>query len=237
MPYNRRKRRAGKKIYRAYKRYKRRKPFLKKQNPINPVLTTIQKTSTVVPIPASNVPTFEGGTLVFRLSDAILNVGNFTRLFKFYRLLGVKVTFVPLYRGFTGAPAGEPQPQLLIQGNMMTSITRDSNDLTAGGVWTQVDQAEQCSNLKKRFLSQQTGGRSTHVVAFKPKLNNWVRTTVASASNATVTIAKGNPWISTGTPGQEYFGLKWGWEIQSNGHPSHDLEVRVSYIWQFKGVN
>lgn len=234
MPYNKAKGRAARKIYRYYKRYKRNK----KANPkkaMNPVLTTIQKTSSLVPIASSTVPAFEGGTLVFRLSDSILNVGNFTRLFKFYRLLGVKVTFIPLYRGFTGAPAGETQPQMLIAGNMMTSITRDSNDLTATSVWTQVDQAEQVSNLRKKYLSPQTGNRSVHVVKFRPKLNNWVRTQ-AGSNNSTVTIAKGNPWISTQTPGQEYFGLKWGWELQSNGFPAHDIEIRVSYIWQFKGV-
>lgn len=235
MPYYRRRKRPP---YRRRRRrvYRKRRAFKRYKSISNPTLTTIQKFSRLQNIPAgTGLPTFETGQEIFSLSDAISNVGNFTRLFRLWRLIGVKVTFCPQYTGNGGST--DPQPQLLTAGTIMTAITRDSNKLAPiTAPWSVVDQAEQESNLVKRYLSPQTGGRSTHVVKFKPSLNNWVRTTVGSATNSTVTIAKGNPWISTQTPGQEYFGLKWAFENETLTHPSFNMEIRYSMIFQFKGV-
>lgn len=226
---------AAKRIQSNFRRY-RRKRRIPRHPSTDPVLTVTQKDSFIRAIPSSTTPTFEAGQIIFKLDNLDpAQYGNYTRLFKFYRLLGVKVTFVPQYIG--SGTSTDPQPQLLTAGTIGTSITRDSNALAPiSPVWANVVQAEGCSNLVKRYLSPQTGGRSTHVVKMKPSLNNWVRTTVNSATGNTVTIQKGRPWISTGTPGQEYYGLRWFWETQANNHPAMDLEVRISYIFQFKGV-
>lgn len=234
MPY-RRKKYAARKIQRNFRRYRKNK-YRRRKSVTNPTLTVCQKTSEIVAIPAATTPTFESGQLIFRLSNLDpTQYGNYTRLFKFFRLKSVMVKFVPQYLG--AGTSTDPQPQLLIAGNLGTSITRDSNLMDPiTPVWSSVAQAEGCSNLRKKYLCPQTGGRATETVKFKPVLNNWVRTTVASATGNTVTIAKGNPWISTGTPGQEYYGLRWFWESQSASHPALDLEIRVSYIWEFKGV-
>ncbi len=233
MPYYRRRKRP---IKRRRKRVYHKRRYKRYRSVSNPILTTVQKFSRLQNIPAAGgAPTFETGQEIFTLSDCISNVGNFTRLFRLYRLLGVKVTFIPIYNG--AGVSTDPQPQLLIAGNIMTSITRDSNKMApTTAPWSQVDQAEQESNLVKKYLTPQTGGRSTHVVKFKPSLNNWVRTSAGSATNSTVTMAQGKPWISTGTPGQEYFGLKWAYENTSTSHPAFDMEIRFSYIFQFKGV-
>lgn len=228
---------SARKIQRNYRRYRKRRPRIGRyMNSRNPTLTVTQKTSDIVAIPSSTVPSFESGQLIFKLNNLdATQYGNYTRLFKFYRLLGVKVTFVPQYIG--AGTSTDPMPQLLIAGTIGTSVTRDSNLFTPiTPEWPSVATAEACSNLQKRYLAPGTGGRATHTVKMKPVLNNWVRTTTTSATNNTVTIAQGRPWISTQTPGQEYYGLRWFWETQAGPHPALDMEIRVSYIFQFKGV-
>ena len=233
-------RRAARRIQRGYRRFRkyRRKPWARQKRPSTGSLVCYQKYSKLEPIPSVAVGTagaFTGGQLTFSLSDLVGNVGNYTRLFKYWKIMGVKVTFTPRYLGdFTG-PTGDPNPALLISGNMMTAITLDSNQLAPTTAnWTTIEQAEESSNLKKRFLSVQTGGRTTHVVKFKPRLNNWIRVNPSSNNNA-VALANPRSWVSTGTPGVTYQGLKWGYET-NQPHPQFDLEIRVSMLLAFKGV-
>ena len=240
MPYRRRRKAPARKIQRAWRRYRKRKYTRRPGKNISTktgILTCYQTASSEVPIASSPIASFQAGQLIFKLNNLDpTQYGNFTRLFKFYRILGVKVTFVPQYIGQVGAPAGEPQPQMLAAGNLGTSITLDSNLLDpVTPVWPNLQTAEACGNLKKKWLIPQTAGRSTKVVKFVPRMNNWVRTTVNSASNATATIAKKHQWVSSQTQGQEYYGLRYYWE-QPFANPGMTLEIRTQYLLQFKGV-
>lgn len=235
-PYRSRKPRYAKRIQRAYRRYRARRSYPKRSLPMG-YLKTIQKISNFEPIVSSVNPSWTAGQLIFNLSQLDpAQYGNLTRTFKFWRIKSVRVTFVPKYEGNSGAPAGEPQPQLLLGGTLYTSKTLDSNLLDpVTPLWPNPTTAEGCGNLKKKYLCPQTGKHATCSVAMVPRLNNWVRTTATSASSSTATIARKNTWISTGTPGCTYYGLRWGYEIP-NAHGSSTMEIRVSYVFEFKGV-
>lgn len=232
--------RPARRIQRAWRRYRKRRYHRKPGKSISSktgILTCYQNSSEEIPIPSSAFASFTAGQLIFRLNNLDpTQYGNFTRLFKFYRILGVKVTFVPQYIGQTGAPAGEPQPQMLCAGNLGTSITLDSNLMSpVTPVWPDLPTAEACGNLKRKWLIPQTAGKSTKVVKFVPRMNNWVRTSASSSTNATATIAKKHQWVSSQTTGQEYFGLRYYWE-QPFANPGMTLEIRTQYLLQFKGV-
>ncbi len=226
---------------RRRKTYKRRAPYRRKARVARPIsrgvghLACIQKFSRVEPIASSVNGSFTAAQEVYSLDQvATANLTAFTRLFKFFKIDKVVHTFIPRYIGDAGAPAGEPQPQLLIGGNFMSSITLDSNFLApTTALWTNVDQAEESGNLKKKYLSPQTN-RSVARVSLVPRTNNWIRT---SASNNNSTVALGSKqWISTGTPGTQLFGLRWAYELLQP-HPGLSIEIRTSMHFSFKGVN
>lgn len=234
-----RKRRAARKIQRNFRkyRYRKRSRYISKR-PSTGSLVCYQKYSKLEPIPSvaqGTAGSFNAGQLTFSLSDLVNNVGNYARLFRFWKIMGAKVTFTPRYIGdFTG-PTNDPNPALLLNGNMMTSITLDSNQLApATPIWTTIEQAEESANLKKRYLAQNTGNRATHVVKFKPRLNTWIRVDPAS-QNSAVALLNNRSWVSTGTPGVQYVGLRWAYET-NQPHPQFDLEIRVSLLMSFKGV-
>ncbi len=203
-------------------------------------LTCFQYSSRLELIPSTAAAggSFQAFSETFALADInVANLNAFTRLFKFWRIKGVKVTLTPKYIGNTNAPAGEVQPQLQIAGQMMTSITLDSNQLPpTTPVWANIDQAEEAGNLRKKYLSVQTGNRAQMVIKFKPRLNQWVRTDPASAVNATVALGQRGSWLSTGTSDTNYQGLRWAYEV-NNPHTGFTIEVRKLYIFEFKGVN
>ncbi len=58
----------------------------------------------------------------------------------------------------------------------------------------------------------------------------------ASAVNATVALGQRGSWLSTGTSDTNYQGLRWAYEV-NNPHTGFTIEVRKSYIFEFKGVN
>ncbi len=237
MPYRRRR------TFRRRRRtYKRRAPYRRKARVARPIsratgyLACIQKFSRVEPIASSVNGSFTAAQEVYSLDQvATANLTAFTRLFKFWKISKVVHTFIPRYIGDQGAPAGEPQPQLLIGGNFCSSITLDSNFLAPStALWTTIDQAEESGNLKKKYLCPQTGSRSAAVVSLVPRTNNWIRT---SASNDNSTVALGaKQWISTGTPGTNLFGLRWCYELLQP-HPGLSIEVRTAMHFEFKGIN
>jgi len=233
-----RKARAARKIQRAYRRRRFRRKYRRYKKPSRATgyLKCIQKFSRVEPIASSGAGSFTAAQEVYSLDQVpTANLTAFTRLFKFWKISKIVHTFIPRYIGQTGAPAGEPQPQLLVGGNFMSSITLDSNQLQpTTAAWTNIDQAEESGNLKKRYLCPQTGGRAAAYVSLIPRTNNWIRTTAAT-NNSTVTIGA-KSWISTGTPGTQLFGLRWAYELLQP-HPQISMEVRTKYYFEFKGLN
>lgn len=228
------KRRYRKRRGRRYR--KKRSHPLRSLRPSTGQLTCFQKYSKIINIPSQTAATgsFESGSITFSLNTlAGQNLGNFTRLFKWWRIKGVKVTFTPQYIGV--GQTNDPMPAALCNGNIMTAITLDSNQLPPTTPdWTSVQQAEESGNLRKRFLNMQTGGRAAHVVKFKPRLNQWVRVD-PSTQNSVSTLGKSGAWVSTGTPGTTYQGLRFAYET-NNPHPSFNIEVRVQVLLDFKGV-
>lgn len=214
------------------RRYKRRVPRL----PSRPTgyLRCVQKFSRTEPIAASVAGSFTAAQEVYTLDQVpTANLTAFRRLFKFWKISKIVHTFIPKYIG-NGAST-DPMPQLLIAGNFMSAITLDSNQLApTTALWTNVDQAEEAGNLKKKYLSPQTGNRAVAHVTLVPRTNNWIRTDAAS-SNSTVALGA-KQWISTGTPGTQLYGLRWAYEILS-AHPGLTIEIRTKYHFEFKGLN
>jgi len=239
MPYKRhRRKRAATTIQRNYRRHRYRKRGPYRTTRSTGILKCIQSFSRVEPIASQPLPagSFTASQEVYSLDQvAVANLTAFTRLFKYWKIDKVVHTFIPKYIG-AGAPATpEPQPQMLCAGNFMSSITLDSNQLQpTTPLWANIDQAEESGNLKKKYLSPQTGNRAVAKVSLVPRTNNWIRT-AANSNNSTVAIGA-KQWISTGTPGTQMFGLRWAYEVL-NAHPGFAIEVRTKMFFSFKGVN
>ncbi len=231
---------AAKRIQRAWRRrrYRRRGPYRRYPTRSTGILKCIQSFSRVEPIAAQPLATgsFTSSQEVYSLDQvAVANQTAFTRLFKYWKIDKVVHTFIPKYIGDAGLASPDPQPQMLIGGNFMSSITLDSNQLSPTTPnWANIDQAEESGNLKKKFLSPQTGNRAVANVTLVPRTNNWIRTQ-ASSNNSTVAIGA-KQWISTGTPGTQLYGLRWAYEVL-NQHPGFTMEIRTKMYFSFKGVN
>jgi len=236
MPYTRRRKGAARKIQRAWRRRRYgRRPYRGISRSTGH-LKCIQSFSRLEPIASQPLTTgtFTGAQEVYSLDQvATANLTAFQRLFKFWKIDKVVHTFIPKYIGDGGSQ--DPQPHMLIAGNFMSSITLDSNQLApTTPVWATVNKAEESGNLKKKYLSPQTGNRAVAKVTLVPRTNNWIRT-AASSNNSTVAIGA-KQWISTQTPGTQLYGLRWGYEIV-NAHPALEMEVRTKMYFSFKGVN
>ena len=228
---------AARRIQRAWRRRRNfRKGPYRKPTRSTGILKCIQSFSRTIGIPASIAPngSFEADQEVYSLDQvSTQNLTAFTRLFKYWKIDRVVHTFIPKYIG--DGTSADPQPQLLISGNFMSSITLDSNQLEPTTTkWANVDQAEESGNLKKKYLSPQTGKRATAVVSLVPRTNNWIRTSAANNNSSVAIGAK--QWISTGTPGTQLFGLRWAYEIL-NPHQALEFEIRSKMYFSFKGVN
>lgn len=231
-----RKKFAAKRIQRAWRRRRYGNKRLKRITRSTGHLKCIQSFSRLEPIASQPLSTgsFNAAQEVYSLDQvSTANLSAFKRLFKFWKIDRVVHTFIPKYLGDGGSQ--DPQPQMLIAGNFMSSITLDSNALEPTTVkWPNVDVAEEAGNLKKKYLSPQTGNRAVAKVSLVPRTNNWIRTTAAS-NNSTVAIGA-KQWISTQTPGTQLYGLRWAYEIL-NAHPALAIEIRTKMYYSFKGVN
>ena len=232
----------ARRIQRAWRRYRRKRPAYRRRGISSKtgVLTCHQyssKTMTIPSVSAGTAGQFQGFEETFRLVDVPLaNQTAFQRLFKFWRIKGVKLTFSIRYLGNSLAPAGETNPLALMNGTFMSSITLDSNQLAPNTpVWPNVEVAEQAGNLKKRFLNL-TNGSGVAVVKLVPRLNNWIRSSPSEATNSVSALSTKGQWISTQSPSTNYMGLKWAYETLQP-HSQFDIEVRKAYILEFKGVN
>ncbi len=226
------------KKYRS-KRPRRKRRYRKRRVPRMPTISTgylkcIQKFSRTEPIPSAVGGSFQAFQEVYSLDDVpTANLTAFQRLFKFWKISKIVHTFIPRYIGQGGST--DPQPQMLIGGNFMSSITLDSNFLApTTPVWANVDQAEESGNLKKKYLAPQTGQRAVANVTLVPRTNNWIRTDAASLNSTVALGAK--QWISTQTPGTQLYGLRWAYELLQP-HPQFTMEIRTKYFFEFKGLN
>lgn len=230
MRRNYRRNRAARRIQRGFRRYRRKKALGSKVSAKTGILTCYQYADEVIDIGNTTAGTWTGANLSFALSDVNdLNEAAFQRLFKWYRVLGVKLTFRIIYAG--GSTTDTATGTLgLTSGTMYTSICLDVNDLNSN-VWSSEEDAECESNLSKKYLSLTSGGRATKVVKLRPRLNQLVYT----GTSGVVTLGRKGAWISTDSPGCTYTGLKYGLEIP-NPHPDMKLKIHKSYLLQFKGV-
>jgi len=244
MPYYRRRRGyAARRIQRNFRRYRKRKYTRRPRTGISAktgILKCYQYDSKTVTIPSVAAGTsgqFQGYEETFRLVDVPLaNQTAFQRIFKLWRIKGVKMTFTIRYLGNSLAPAGETNPLALMNGTFMSSITLDSNQLApTTPVWPNVETAEQAGNLRKKFMNL-TNGSATAIVKLVPRLNNWVRSSPSESTNSVAALAPAGQWISTQSPSTNYMGLKWAYETLQP-HGQFDIEVRKQYYLEFKGVN
>lgn len=200
-----------------------------------------QKWSYTEVIPAQPLSTgsFTAWDTKFTLSDIpIQNLTALTRLYRYWRLTKVHITFQPTYIGYditTGVPTSEQNAQALISGTFMSAFEPDSNQMTPNlAVWADESQANEHSSLRKKYLSPQTGNRATAKVTLRPRANNFIRS-LASSSTGTATLLPIQPWISTASPSTELYGLRFAYQVL-NAHPAFDLQIKMSYTIQVKGV-
>ena len=245
MPFRRRPRR----YFRRRRTYRRRAPYRRRRTrvPRNSLKVTsgyskfYQKFSYTEPIPAQplSAGSFTAWDQKFSLADIpVANLTAIQRLYRFWRIAQVRITFAPSYIGYdiaSSVPTGEQNALALIAGNMMTAIEYDSNQMTpTTPVWPNEDAANEHSNLRKRWLAPQTGGRTTHVVKFRPKANNGIRS-LASSTTASYTMYPISPWVSTASPSTELYGLKMAYQVL-NSHPAFDMQIKCQYLIEVRGV-
>lgn len=228
--YRNRKRRAARRIQRHFRRYRKRKARGSTVSSKTGILTCYQYSNTEQDLAAVTAGSWTAANVSFDLSSCnSLNVQAFQRLFKWYRILGIKLTFRIAYNG--GSTTDTATGTLgLTSGTLYTSKCFDINDLNAGS-WSSQEDAECESNMSKKYLSLTSGGRATKVVKLRPRLNQLVYT----GTSGVVTLGQKGSWISTDSPSCTYTGLKYGLEIP-NPHPDMKLLVHYSYLLQFKGV-
>lgn len=229
MPYYRRRRRrppVWKRRGRKYKKTARGSKVSAKTG----ILTCYQHCNTEQVLSSTTAGSWTASNVTFSLSNVnALNVQAFARLFKWYRILGVKATFRVAYSG--GSTTDTATGTLgLTSGTMYTSKCFDVNDINAS-TWSSQEDAECESNMSKKYISLISGGRATKVVKLRPRLNQLVYT----GTSGVVTLGNKGSWISTDSPSCTYTGLKYGLEIP-NAHPDMKLITHYSYILQFKGV-
>lgn len=230
MVYNR-KYRAARKIQRVFRRRRYRKKARGSHvSAKTGILTCYQHSNTEQSIPASVAGSWTASNVTFSLSQCNpLNVQAMQRLFKWYRILGIKMTFRIVYSG--GSTTDTATGTLgLASGTLYTSKCFDVNDINAGP-WTAETDAECESNMSKKYISLTSGGRATKVVKLRPRLNQLVYT----GGSGVVTLGNKGSWISTDSPSCVYTGIKYGLEIP-NAAPDMKLLVHYSYLLQFKGV-
>lgn len=228
MVYRRRRRRAPawKRRGRVYKKKARGSKVSAKTG----ILTCYQHCNTEQVLASTTAGSWTASNVTFALSNVnSLNVQAFQRLFKWFRILGVKATFRVAYSG--GSTTDTATGTLgLTSGTLYTSKCFDVNDINAGS-WSSQEDAECESNMSKKYINLMSGGRATKVVKLRPRLNQLVYT----GTSGVVTLGNKGSWISTDSPSCTYTGMKYGLEIP-NAHPDMKLIVHYSYILQFKGV-
>lgn len=232
MVYSRRKHRSARKIQRFFRR-RRRGRYKARGSQVSAktgILTCYQHCNTEQVLSSTTAGSWTASNVTFSLSNVnALNVQAFQRLFKWFRILGVKATFRVCYSG--GSTTDTATGTLgLTAGTVYTSKCFDVNDLNAGS-WSSQEDAECESNMSKKYINLTSGGRATKVVKLRPRLNQLVYT----GTSGVVTLGNKGSWISTDSPSCTYTGMKYGLEIP-NPHPDMKLLVHYSYLLQFKGV-
>lgn len=160
---------------------------------------------------------------IFRLNQ-VPGYTEFQNMYDFYKIVAVKIMFIPLSNvsvpDNTGA-IGVIQTATLNFYRMMSCL--DYNDNTPPSTLNDIRQYKSCKVTKNNVI---------HKRFFYPKILNVVN--VSLGAGTTVASGSGNPWLSTGSPDIEYYGIKYGWEdipfITDNR-----WRVECKYYMKFKG--
>lgn len=230
MPF-RSKHRYARKIQRRFRRYRKKRMYRprKQFSAKTGSLTCFQHTTDTIPISASSAPsTFVSGTNSYSLSSLDLpQVQAFQRLFKWYRIKGIKQVFTPVYaQTATATPAWASAQSF----TMLSSKCRDSNDLAVA--WADQEEADSESNVRRSYLNMQSAYRPSTTIKMVPRTNDVI---FASSGLTALTLNKPNQWISSDNPSVEHAGLKYGF-LWEQPNEAMEIQVRTSFLLQFRGV-
>lgn len=226
-----RRRRAARKIQRRFRRYRARKYArpTKQFSAKTGSLTCFQHTTDTIPISASAAAsTFVAGTNSYSLSSLDLaQVNAFQRLFKWYRIKGIKQVFTPVFAPpVTANPAWASQQSF----TMFSSKCRDSNDLAVA--WADQEEADNESNSRRSYVNMQSAYRPSVTIKMVPRTNDVI---FASSGLTALTLNKPNQWISSDNPSVEHAGIKYAF-LWEQPNEAMEIQVRTSFLLQFRGV-
>jgi len=163
------------------------------------------------------------GINIYELDD-LVNFTDFTNLFEYYRITGVKLRW-----HLRRAPETDVLASAATYPQLYTSKTKSSyaSDLLAGTGAAAVSNMLESSNLQMRVLEPN-----------KP-VTMFLRPAVAQDAFTGTVIASGavgNPWLPTADGGTtNYYGLKF--IIDELRSPQQFVDVTATYYVQFKGYH
>lgn len=166
---------------------------------------------------ASLTSTFAGGTILqgvpFTLGD-LPDVTDFTALYDQYKILGIKVQWLP--RGNSS--------DIGVQGNMarfFSVIDRDDDAPPAS-----IDQLTQYESLKV------TGTQHVHKRYFKPSVRREVATGIGTTANEVAM----SPWIDVTNTNVKHYGIKIAVQPPANAGISVIYDAMVTMYLAFRNV-
>lgn len=158
------------------------------------------------------------GAYIFKLSD-LPNYTEFTNLFDRYRILGVKVLFIPHWSNVDANPVSTMP---LVNPDFYT-VT----DYTEDGVPTSLNELYEDTSFRV------TRGGKIHKRYLKPAvLSQEFESTIATAYSP-----KWKQWITTDDPATPHYCLKWGADQLAVGTTQNFyIRVMMTYYIQCKDV-
>lgn len=161
------------------------------------------------------------GSLFFRLSD-VPNFSEFTSLYDAFKIAAVKVFFIPISNVTFAEGASNAQAIWSTHYYRLLSAI-DYND----------DTPVNMAALREYQNCKMTPNNVIHKRFLKPKALTTIDEDSGSGSNYTYAETSTNPWISTAGNQCRWFGLKFGFEQQTNdSNPRYRIEA--VYYLQFK---
>lgn len=161
-----------------------------------------------------------------RLED-IPNDSEFTSLFRYFKLTGVKIDF--FLRGNVAPLDGSAFASGATGTGLPVLFTSWAPDMDAASMPGTLQAARQRANIRKHYFSR--GNRKASVY-IRPLIHN----SVTDAAGSTFTTRGGHPWLSCANDKTALHSGLWFNIDNSHSAASIGLDIECTYYFAFKGM-
>lgn len=225
MPY-RFKRRPRRKPYRKRRFFRRRRRV---HRPLRSgTLITKQYDSQIINIAATALPNdFQPFYQTFSLDQIDpVQLAAWQRCFSQFRILGVKMTFMPIL---------SPNTATATETSLCTLYTATTTSSVASAAdWITEQNALTTGNIRKKLFGRYTLSKPIHSVAMRPRAHYLVANPGVPLYGSA--LARPNQWLNiqadTSTP---HAGIRYATQFDPP-HPELEIKIITSYIIQFRNV-